>query len=48
MATFAPCRDGLAATQALLRLARQRISVLFAMLRGGTFYESRVPETAIA
>ncbi|WP_169788663.1 hypothetical protein [Streptomyces avermitilis] len=24
-------------TQALLRLARQRISVLFAMLRNGTF-----------
>jgi transposase len=31
-------------TQALLRLARQRISVLFAMLRDGTFYESRTPE----
>jgi transposase len=30
-------------TQALLRLARQRISVLFAMLRDGTFYEPRVP-----
>lgn len=30
-------------TQALLRLARQRISVLFAMLRDGTFYESRTP-----
>ncbi|MFJ5726152.1 hypothetical protein [Streptomyces sp. NPDC093149] len=29
------------ATQPLLRLARQRISVLFAMLRDGTFYESR-------
>ncbi|GCB53271.1 mobile element protein [Streptomyces sp. NL15-2K] len=26
-----------------LRLARQRISVLFAMLRDGTFYESRTP-----
>lgn len=31
-------------TQALLRLARQRISVLFAMLRDGTFYEPRVPK----
>lgn len=31
-------------TQALLRLARQRISVLFAMLRDGTFYESRTPK----
>jgi transposase len=30
-------------TQALLRLARQRISVLFAMLRDGTFYEPRTP-----
>ncbi|MEU1132343.1 IS110 family transposase [Streptomyces sp. NPDC005900] len=28
-------------TQALLRLARQRINVLFAMLRDGTFYEPR-------
>lgn len=35
-------------TQALLRLARQRISVLFAMLRDGTFYEPRTPETAPA
>ncbi|MDI9885014.1 IS110 family transposase [Streptomyces sp. HNM0645] len=35
-------------TQALLRLARHRISVLFAMLRDGTFYESRVPEAAAA
>jgi 4-hydroxyphenylpyruvate dioxygenase-like putative hemolysin len=35
-------------TQALLRLARQHISVLFAMLPDGTSYESRVPETAIA
>lgn len=35
-------------TQALLRLARQRISVLFAMLRDGTFYETRLPETAVA
>ncbi|WP_103504095.1 MULTISPECIES: IS110 family transposase [unclassified Streptomyces] len=32
-------------TQALLRLARQRISVLFAMLRDGTFYEPRKPKT---
>ncbi|MGW1564624.1 IS110 family transposase [Streptomyces sp. NPDC002144] len=31
-------------TQALLRLARQRVSVLFAMLRDGTFYESRTPK----
>ncbi len=31
-------------TQALLRLARQRISVLSAMLRDGTFYEPRTPE----
>jgi len=31
-------------TQALLRLARQRINVLFAMLRDGTFYESRPAE----
>lgn len=35
-------------TQALLRLARQRISVLFAMLRDGTFYEPRLPEAAAA
>jgi hypothetical protein len=28
-------------TQALFRLARQRINVLFAMLRDGTFYEPR-------
>ncbi|MER7743627.1 IS110 family transposase [Streptomyces sp. NPDC096538] len=33
-------------TQALLRLARHRISVLFAMLRDGTFYEPRSPRTA--
>ncbi|MCO4695308.1 IS110 family transposase [Streptomyces sp. RO-S4] len=30
-------------TQALLRLARHRISVLFAMLRDGTFYQPRSP-----
>ncbi len=30
-------------TQALLRLARQRISVLIAMLRNGTLHESRPP-----
>ncbi|GAB1339849.1 IS110 family transposase [Streptomyces sp. E-15] len=30
-------------TQALLRQARQRINVLFAMLRDGTFYEPRTP-----
>ncbi|MEU4347297.1 IS110 family transposase, partial [Streptomyces sp. NPDC023838] len=35
-------------TQALLRLARQRISVLFAMLRDGTFYESRTPTVTLA
>ncbi|MFJ4866871.1 IS110 family transposase [Streptomyces sp. NPDC088748] len=35
-------------TQALLRLARQRISVLFAMLRDGTFYESRTPDVTLA
>jgi transposase len=29
--------------QALLRLARQRVSVLFAMLRDGTLYEPRTP-----
>ena len=34
-------------TQALLRLARQRISVLFAMLRDGTFYEPRVPKDVV-
>ncbi|MCO6695943.1 IS110 family transposase, partial [Streptomyces sp. Vc17.3-30] len=33
-------------TQALLRLARHRITVLFAMLRDGTFYEPRSPRTA--
>jgi transposase len=33
-------------TQALLRLARHRISVLFAMLRDGTFYEPRTPQPA--
>ncbi|MDV9171025.1 IS110 family transposase [Streptomyces sp. W16] len=35
-------------TQALLRLARQRINVLFAMLRDGTFYEPRTPEASPA
>uniref|UniRef100_UPI0026180F81 IS110 family transposase n=1 Tax=uncultured Streptomyces sp. TaxID=174707 RepID=UPI0026180F81 len=35
-------------TQALLRLARQRISVLFAMLRDGTFYEPRTPAVTLA
>jgi hypothetical protein len=30
------------------RLARQRISVLFAMLRDGTFYEPRRPQAAAA
>ncbi|MEU2874707.1 IS110 family transposase, partial [Streptomyces olivoreticuli] len=33
-------------TQALLRLARQRINVLFAMLRDGTFYEPCTPRLA--
>lgn len=33
-------------TQALLRLARQRINVLFAMLRDGTFYEPGTPRLA--
>nr|CAG34725.1 RacD protein [Streptomyces ribosidificus] len=43
------CRSrGKTHTQALLRLARHHISVLFAMLRDGTFYESRVPESAVA
>ncbi|MFD9427478.1 MULTISPECIES: IS110 family transposase [unclassified Streptomyces] len=32
-------------TQALLRLARQRINVIHAMLRNGTFYEARQPKT---
>jgi hypothetical protein len=33
-------------TQALLRLARHRISVLFAMLRDGTFHHPRSPQLA--
>ncbi|MGY4918633.1 IS110 family transposase [Streptomyces sp. 900116325] len=33
-------------TQALLCLARRRVDVLFAMLRDGTFYESRPAEAA--
>jgi transposase len=33
-------------TQALLRLARHRISVLFAMLRDGTFYQPQTPRPA--
>ncbi len=41
------CRPrGKTHTQALLRLARHRISVLFAMLRDGTFYEPRSPRLA--
>lgn len=41
------CRaHGKTHTQALLRLARHRISVLFAMLRDGTFYEPRTPRLA--
>ncbi len=35
-------------TQALLRLARQRISALFGILRDGTFHETRNPEAAAA
>jgi hypothetical protein len=35
-------------TQALLRLTRRRISVLFAMLRDGTFYEPRTAVTLAA
>ncbi|RBM05985.1 IS110 family transposase [Streptomyces sp. PT12] len=35
-------------TQALLRLARHRISVIFAMLRDGAFYEPRLPEETTA
>ena len=43
------CRTrGKTHTQALLRLARHRISVLFAMLRDGTFYDPRQPETTTA
>lgn len=34
--------------QAILRLARQRISVLFAMLRDGTLSEPRVPQATAA
>lgn len=33
-------------TQALLRLARHRTSVLFAMLRDGTYYQPRTPRAA--
>ncbi|EXU61862.1 transposase [Streptomyces sp. PRh5] len=41
------CRaHGKTHTQALLPLARQRINVLFAMLRDGTFYEPRTPRLA--
>ncbi|WP_301323427.1 IS110 family transposase [Actinomadura rupiterrae] len=41
------CRTrGKTHTQALLRLARHRISVLFAMLRDGTHYEHRPPRPA--
>lgn len=41
------CRArGKTPTQALLRLARHRSSVLFAMLRDGTFYEPRTPRLA--
>ncbi|GDY80410.1 hypothetical protein SAV31267_098950 [Streptomyces avermitilis] len=36
------------APQALLRLAGQRISVLFNMLRDGTFREPRTPDIASA
>ncbi|CAL9651481.1 hypothetical protein SUDANB130_06620 [Streptomyces sp. enrichment culture] len=46
--TYYDCRRarGKTHTQALLRLARQRISVLFAMFRDGTFRESRTPKDA--
>ncbi|AJT70204.1 hypothetical protein T261_8612 [Streptomyces lydicus] len=37
---------GKTCTQALLRLTRHRNSVLFAMLRDGTFYEPRLPGKA--
>ncbi|MFD3357740.1 IS110 family transposase, partial [Streptomyces fradiae] len=41
------CRTrGKTHTQALLRLARHRISVLSAMLRDGTFYQPRNPRLA--
>ncbi|MEU4134428.1 IS110 family transposase [Streptomyces wuyuanensis] len=41
------CRNrGKTHAQALLRLARHRISVLFAMLRDGTFYQPRTPHPA--
>ncbi|MFJ5221150.1 IS110 family transposase, partial [Streptomyces sp. NPDC088354] len=43
------CRErGKTHTQALLRLARQRISVPFATLRDGTFYKPRPSATATA
>ncbi|GGS90555.1 hypothetical protein GCM10010206_61680 [Streptomyces cinerochromogenes] len=43
------CRSrGKTHAQALLRLARHCISVLFAMLRDGTFYESRVSQATAA
>jgi transposase len=47
--SYEQCRArGKTHTPALLRLARHRISVLFAMLRDGTFYEPRVPEATAA
>ena len=42
------CTRGKIHTQALLRLARQHISVLFAVLRDGTFYESRTSTITLA
>jgi hypothetical protein len=43
-ASYDKCRArGKTHTQALLRLARQHINVLFAMLRDGTLYEPRTP-----
>jgi hypothetical protein len=36
------------ATPTLLRLARHCISVLFARLRDGTFYEPRLPQATAA
>ncbi|MDA2805691.1 IS110 family RNA-guided transposase [Nocardiopsis suaedae] len=46
-AYYDKCRArGKTHTQALLRLARHRVSVLFAMLRDGTLYEHRAPRPA--
>lgn len=37
------CSEGKRHNQAVMALARKRLNVLFAMLRDGCFYESRVP-----